>query len=71
MAKEKLVDSVNGIDFILRALAVFKKANPDTKDEGEHMCNLFGALCAALMHIPNRKVFLDGEGPELMNLMLR
>ncbi|CAD5210294.1 unnamed protein product [Bursaphelenchus xylophilus] len=70
-AREKLVDKVNGLDLLLRALAVYKKNDPETKDETEHMENLFDSLCSSLMHVSNRKVFLDGEGPQLMNLMLR
>lgn len=35
------------------------------------MENLFDAVCAALMYSPNRQKFLDGEGLQLMNLMLR
>ena len=35
------------------------------------MENLFDALCASLMLPANRKKFLDGEGLQLMNLMLR
>lgn len=40
-------------------------------DEREHMENLFDCLCAALMFTANRQRFLDGEGLQLMNLMLR
>ena len=54
----------------LKALATFKKHDPSSPDEYEHMENLFDALCASLMHAPNRQVFLDGEGLQLMNLML-
>uniref|UniRef100_A0A1I7YJZ1 DUF1716 domain-containing protein n=1 Tax=Steinernema glaseri TaxID=37863 RepID=A0A1I7YJZ1_9BILA len=35
------------------------------------MENLFGSLCAALLYAPNRMKFLEGEGIQLMNLMLR
>lgn len=33
--------------------------------------NLFDCLCSLLLHVPNRDVFLKGEGLQLMNLMLR
>lgn len=35
------------------------------------MENLFNALCACLMEKQNLSKFLDGEGLQLMNLMLR
>lgn len=35
------------------------------------MENMFDCLCAALMWKGNRKAFLEGEGLQLMNLMLR
>ncbi|PIC55638.1 hypothetical protein B9Z55_000830 [Caenorhabditis nigoni] len=70
-AKAKLTEKVDGIDILLRAIAVFKKNDPASVDEREYMENLFNSLCASLMHPPNRKKFLDGEGLQLMNLMLR
>lgn len=56
---------------ILQALATYKRHDPGSADEREHMENLFNAVCAALMYAPNRQKFLDGEGLQLMNLMLR
>ncbi|KAJ1346628.1 hypothetical protein KIN20_001493 [Parelaphostrongylus tenuis] len=64
-------EKVDGIDMLLRALAAYKRHDPETLDEREHMENLFDALCAALMLPANREKFLDGEGLQLMNLMLR
>uniref|UniRef100_A0A915LKU6 Beta-catenin-like protein 1 n=1 Tax=Meloidogyne javanica TaxID=6303 RepID=A0A915LKU6_MELJA len=69
-ARIKLTEKRDGVDLLLRALATFKKHDPSSPDEYEHMENLFDALCASLMHAPNRQVFLDGEGLQLMNLML-
>lgn len=70
-AKAKLTEKVDGIDILLRAIAVFKKNDPASVDEREYMENLFNSLCAALMYPANLKKFLDGEGLQLMNLMLR
>ncbi|KAK6028891.1 Eukaryotic hypothetical protein, partial [Ostertagia ostertagi] len=70
-AKRKLTEKVDGIDMLLRALAAYKRHDPENMDEREHMENLFDALCAALMLPANRGKFLDGEGLQLMNLMLR
>ncbi|CAI4230042.1 unnamed protein product [Auanema sp. JU1783] len=70
-AKKKLTENVDGIDMLLRALAVYKRIDPVHLDEREYMENLFNALCSALMLAENRKKFLEGEGLQLMNLMLR
>lgn len=56
---------------LFQALAAYKRHDPENMDEREHMENLFDALCAALMLPSNRGKFLDGEGLQLMNLMLR
>jgi len=53
-----------------QALAAYKRHDPAGPDEFEHMENLFDAICASLMYTPNRQIFLDGEGLQLMNLML-
>jgi beta-catenin-like protein 1 len=70
-SREALVEKIDGIDLLLRALAVYKKTDPATRDEAEHMENLFDAMCTALLHVPNRAVFVDNEGLQLMTLMLR
>ena len=70
-AKAKLVEKKDGIDFLLRALASYKRHDPESPDEVEHMENLFDALCAALLRKENRLVFLKDEGNELMYLMLK
>jgi len=62
---------VEGIDFLLQQLATYKRHDPSSNEEGEYMENLFNCLCSALLHGPNRDKFLKGEGPQLMNLMLR
>lgn len=35
------------------------------------MENLFSCLCSSLMFPPNRQRFLKGEGPHLMNILLK
>jgi len=70
-ARIKITEKQDGIDPILRALAAYKRHDPQSLDEYEHMENLFDALCATLFYPPNRQIFLDGEGLQLMNLMLR
>lgn len=53
------------------SLSGYKRHNPGSADEREFMENLFNCLCAALLEPSNRGKFLDGEGLQLMNLMLR
>lgn len=62
---------MDGIDILLQQLAVYKRHDPGTSDEMEFMENLFNCLCSSLLWGPNREKFLKGEGPQLMNLMLR
>jgi beta-catenin-like protein 1 len=52
-------------------LAFYKKHDPSTNEEAEYMENLFNCLCSSLLWGPNRDKFLKGEGPQLMNLMLK
>lgn len=68
---KKVTGEQDGIDILLQQLAVFKRHNPSSNDEVEYMENLFNCLCAALLYPPNRAKFLEGEGLQLMNLMLR
>ncbi|VDD95329.1 unnamed protein product [Enterobius vermicularis] len=71
LARKRLTEKIDGFDFLLRALASYKRRDPGSLDEREHMENLFDAVCAALMYAPNRQKFIEGEGLQLMNLMLR
>jgi beta-catenin-like protein 1 len=57
--------------FHTQSVAGFKRRDPDSADERELMENLFDCLCACLIHPINRQRFLDGEGLQLMILMLR
>ncbi|KAJ1658182.1 hypothetical protein IWQ61_002540 [Dispira simplex] len=60
-----------GIDFLLRALAPYRKRDPTSADEEEFMENLFDALCLAITEPELKYVFLKDEGLELMLLLLR
>ena len=68
---QKLVGDLNGVDVLLQALSYYKKRDPALSDEMEAMDNLFDCMCSALMYPPNRTRFLEGEGPQLMLLMLK
>ncbi|XP_065185882.1 beta-catenin-like protein 1 [Sycon ciliatum] len=67
----RVLGDLNGVDILLQSLAVYKRRDPASNEETELMENLFDCLCLALMHPANRQKFLDGEGPQLMILMLK
>ena len=51
---------------------MYKKNDPESVSEQEYVENLFGCLCSSLLDCnANRQLFLDGEGIELMNIILR
>ena len=62
---------MDGIDVILQQLASFKRHDPSGLEEIEFMENMFNCLCSSLLYPGNRDKFLNGEGLQLMNLMLR
>lgn len=68
----QLLGTLDGIDILLQQLASYKRHDPSTAEEQEFMENLFNCLCSSLMGTQeNRERFLNGEGLQLMNLMLR
>ena len=54
-----------------QSVSYFKRRDPETALERELMENLFNMLCACLALDENRQLFLDGEGLQLMILMVR
>lgn len=66
-----LLGTIEGIDILLQQLATYKRHDPVTDEEKEYMENLFNCLCSSLLAKENRSNFLNGEGCQLMNLMLR
>jgi beta-catenin-like protein 1 len=52
-------------------LAVYKRKDPKDPDEIELLENLFDALCSALGDKENKQLFLQGEGIELMVIMIK
>lgn len=62
---------LSAIDSMLQQLAYYKRHDPAQQEEGEFMENLFNCLCSLLLEPSNRDRFLQGEGLQLMNLMLR
>ncbi|CAG8598044.1 17039_t:CDS:10 [Acaulospora morrowiae] len=62
---------LGGIDVLLQVLNAYKRRNPKDADETEMMENLFDALCLALTEPEIKKKFLEGEGVELMLIMMK
>ncbi|GAA5874921.1 hypothetical protein JCM8547_003611 [Rhodosporidiobolus lusitaniae] len=76
----------DGVDALLKVLSVYRKRDPSSGDEIEFMENVFDALCSCLsspvpprvntstlkpVPHPVKAAFLDGEGVELLVLMLK
>lgn len=62
---------MGGVDVLLECVARFKRKDPKDDDETEFMENLFDALCSCLNEAEIKKIFLEGEGVELMSIMLK
>eukprot|EP01134_Creolimax_fragrantissima_P000266 CFRG0266T1 len=61
----------NGIDDLLRILAAYRNRDPKTPEEIEYMNNLFDCVTSTLLESEGKRRFLQGEGVELMIIMLR
>ncbi|CAO3675622.1 unnamed protein product [Umbelopsis ramanniana] len=62
---------LGGIDVLLRILSSYKRKDPADDDEAELMENCFTSLCSALAEPEIKKLFLEGEGIELMLIMIK
>jgi beta-catenin-like protein 1 len=49
----------------------YKRKDPADDDEAEMMENFFTSLCSALAEPEIKKSFLEGEGVELMLIMIK
>jgi len=70
-ANRQMYGELGAIDSLLQQLAYYKRHDPNQQEEFELMENLFNCLCSLLAEKDNRDRFLQGEGLQLMNLMLR
>ncbi len=61
----------SGIDILLATLARFRRKAPSDAEEEEFVENIFDSLCLCLSQPPNKAIFLDGEGVELMVLLMK
>ncbi|KAG0204387.1 hypothetical protein BGX28_003639 [Mortierella sp. GBA30] len=67
----KKLGELGGIDDLLQLLAIYKRKDPKDPDEIEMIENLFDGLCSALAEKQNKRLFLEGEGIELMVIMIK
>ncbi|KAF8944692.1 hypothetical protein BGZ47_003917 [Haplosporangium gracile] len=70
-ANRKKLGELGGIDDLLQLLAAYKRKDPKDDDEIELLENLFDGLCSALAEKENKRLFLEGEGIELMVIMIK
>ncbi|KAK3840403.1 MAG: Catenin-beta-like protein [Linnemannia elongata] len=70
-ANRKRLGELGGIDDLLQLLAAYKRKDPKDDDEIELLENLFDGLCSALAEKENKRLFLEGEGIELMLIMIK
>ncbi|KAG0004455.1 hypothetical protein BGZ79_009235 [Entomortierella chlamydospora] len=70
-SNRKALGRLGGIDNLLQFLAVYKRKDPKDPDEIELLENLFDGLCSALGEKENKQLFLEGEGIELMVIMIK
>lgn len=69
--RERLVD-LEGIDTLLRLLSVYRKRDPEKdSDEEEYVENLFDALTCVVDETTAKEKFIEAEGVELAQIMLR
>ncbi|KAG0082883.1 hypothetical protein BGZ93_002717 [Podila epicladia] len=67
----KRLGALGGIDDLLQLLSVYKRKDPKDPDEIEMMENLFDCLCSTLAEKEIKQLFLEGEGIELMVIMIK
>jgi beta-catenin-like protein 1 len=70
-ANKARIGGGGGIDKLLGLVAPWKKKEPKDSDESELISNLFNTICSALMVAGNQTTFVEGEGVELMVIMLQ
>ncbi|KAL2010933.1 hypothetical protein VTN00DRAFT_3651 [Thermoascus crustaceus] len=69
--REKFIE-MDGVDVVLRLLSAYRKRDPEKdSDEEEYMENLFDCLTCLVDEDAGKEKFLEGEGVELAQIMLR
>uniref|UniRef100_A0A7S0HXA0 Beta-catenin-like protein 1 N-terminal domain-containing protein n=2 Tax=Hanusia phi TaxID=3032 RepID=A0A7S0HXA0_9CRYP len=68
---QKKIGSDGGMDILLQLTSSWKKKDPKDSDESEMIQNLFDSICSCVMVPENLAAFVEGEGIELMVIMLQ
>ncbi|KAL2003063.1 hypothetical protein VTN02DRAFT_5141 [Thermoascus thermophilus] len=69
--KGKFIE-MDGVDVVLRLLSAYRKRDPEKdSDEEEYVENLFDCLTCLVDEDAGKEKFLEGEGVELAQIMLR
>ncbi|XP_003374701.1 stAR-related lipid transfer protein 9 [Trichinella spiralis] len=68
---KKVFHENNGIDILLEQLAGYKRRDLYGSYKKKNMTYGFISLCASLLYVPNKHRFREGEGFQLMLMMLR
>lgn len=61
----------DGVDKLLRGIAVYRKKDPSDAQEVEYVENMFDCLCSLMLHPPHQVSFGKVQGLELMIRMMR
>ncbi|KAF7726248.1 hypothetical protein EC973_008958 [Apophysomyces ossiformis] len=62
---------IGGVDMLLRVLSAYKRKDPQDEDETEMVENFFNALSSLLNENECKRLFMEGEGVELMLIMMK
>ncbi|KAI8084798.1 Catenin-beta-like protein [Halteromyces radiatus] len=62
---------LDAVDILLRVSSVYKRKDPKEEDETEMLENFFNAMISLLNEEKAKTLFLEGEGIELMLIMLK
>ncbi|KRX35004.1 Beta-catenin-like protein 1, partial [Trichinella murrelli] len=68
---KKVLHENNGIDILLELLAAYRRPDPAIVSKKQTMLNVFSSLCISLHYVPNKHKFREGEGFQVVLMMLR
>merc|ERR1712224_1057159 len=62
---------IDGVDKLLRGIAVYRKRDPEDAEESEFSNNMFDCLCSLMLLPKQQLIFGKVQGLELMIRMMR
>ncbi|KRX17459.1 Beta-catenin-like protein 1 [Trichinella nelsoni] len=68
---KKVLHENNGIDILLELLAGYRRPYPCIVSKKQGMLSVFSSLCSSLLYVPNKHKFGEGEGFQVVLMMLR